>query len=81
MKAMMILGSIAGFLLGVGSSLLGNCLWSTALWHACVGALLGGLLGRWWGRMWFDGLADALEQQRRDRAAAAASENKKPAKV
>ena len=81
MKAMMILGSIAGFLLGVGSSLLGNCLWSTALWHACGGALLGGLLGRWWGRMWFDGLADALEQQRRDRTAAAASENKKPAKV
>jgi hypothetical protein len=31
--------------------------------------------------MWFDGLMDALEQQRRARAAAAASENKKPAKV
>ena len=81
MKAMMILGSIVGFILGAGSSLLGNCLWSTDLWHACVGALFGGLLGRWWSRMWFDGLMDALEQQRRARAAAAASENKKPAKV
>ena len=81
MKAMMILGSIIGFILGAGSSLLGNCLESTTLWHACVGALLGGVLARWWSRMWFDGLTDALEQQRRARAAAAASENKTPTKV
>ncbi len=80
MKAMMILGSIVGFVLGTGSSLLGTCLWSTALWHACVAALLGGLLGRWWSRIWFDGLTDALEQQRRARLAAA-SETKTPAKV
>ena len=80
MKAMMILGSIVGFILAAGSSLLGNCLWSTVVWHACVAALVGGLLGRWWSRIWFDGLTDSLEQQRRVRAAAA-SETKPPAKV
>ena len=57
----------------------GNCAGSTIFWHACVTTLVGGILARWWGRMWFAGLAEAIEQQRRARAQAAA--NKNPAKV
>ena len=79
MKSMMILGAMAGFILGAGSSLAGDCAGSTIFWHASVTALVGGILARWWGRMWFAGLADALEQQRRARAQA--SETKTTAKV
>ena len=79
MKSTMILGAMAGFILGAGSSYAGDCTSSTTFWHASVAALAGGLLARWWGRMWFAGLADALEQQRRARAQA--SETKTPAKA
>ena len=67
---MMILGAMAGFILGAGSSLAGNCTSSTVFWHASVTALVGGILARWCGRMWLTGLTDALEQQRRNRAKA-----------
>lgn len=80
MKSMMILGAITGFVLGAGSSMAGDCSGSTVFWHASVTALVAGLLARWCGRMWLTGLADALEQQRRARAQAAA-EQKTPAKV
>lgn len=76
---MMILGAIAGFVVGTGASLAGNCSASTAFWHASVTALVGGILARWCGRMWLTGLAAALEQQRRARAQA--SEKNTPAKV
>ena len=79
MKSMMILGAMAGFVLGAGGSYAGDCASSTIFWHASVTALVGGILARWWGQMWFTGLADALEQQRRTRAQA--SETKKPVKV
>ena len=79
MKSMMILGAMAGFILGAGCSYAGDCAGSTIFWHASVTALVGGILARWWGRMWFTGLTDALEQQRRARALA--SETKTPAKV
>ena len=75
----MILGAIAGFVLGAGGSVVGNCTSSTTFWHACVIALGGGILARWCGRMWLTGLADALEQQQRERAQA--SETKTAAKV
>ena len=81
MKAIMILGANAGFVLGLGASLLGDCAWPATLWHAGVAALIGGILGRWWGRILFAGLNDALEQRRRDRAAAAAAETKPAVKV
>lgn len=76
---MMILGAITGFILGVGSSMAGDCTSSTVFWHASVTALAGGILARWCGRMWLAGLADALEQQRRTRTQA--SEQKSNAKV
>lgn len=82
MKSMMILGAIAGFILGAGSSLAGGGTSSTALWHASVTALVGGILARWCGRIWMVGLADILEQQRRARiqAQAQASDKKTNAK-
>ena len=79
MKSMMILGAMAGFILGAGSSMAGDCTGSTMFWHATVTALFGGILARWCSRMWITGLVDALEQQRRARAQA--SETKNSAKV
>jgi hypothetical protein len=79
MKSLMILGAITGFVVGAGSSLAAECAASTVFWHASVAALIGGLLARWCGRVWIEGLADALEQQRRARAQA--SEKKNSAKV
>jgi hypothetical protein len=79
MKSMMILGAMAGFLLGAGSSYAGNCTHSTIFWHASVTAWAAGILARWWGRIWFESLADALEQQRRARLKA--SETKTTAKA
>jgi flagellar motor component MotA len=80
MKAIMILGANVGFVLGLGASILGDCSGPVALWHASATALVGGLLGRWWGKIFFDGFTDALEQRRREHAAAAA-EKKSPVKV
>jgi hypothetical protein len=80
MKSFMILGAVVGFALGAGSSLAGGCMGSTMFWHASVTALVGGVLARWWGQIWFTGLAEALEQQRRARAQAAA-ESKKTTKL
>jgi hypothetical protein len=71
MKAIMILGANAGLILGMSASILGECAWPETLWHSGVAALAGGLLGRWWGKILFAGLNDALEQRRRERAAAA----------
>jgi membrane protein DedA with SNARE-associated domain len=79
MKSMMILGALSGFVLGAICSLTGNCSGPTIFWHSMVAALVGGLLARWCGRIWLNGLAEALEQQRRARAQAA--EKKNTAKV
>ncbi len=80
MKAIMILGANVGFVLGMSASIWGDCSWPVALGHAGATALVGGILGRWWGKIWFTELHDALEQRRRERAAAAA-ESKSPAKA
>ena len=79
MKSIMILGATTGFILGAGSSMAGDCMSSTVFWHASVTALVGGLLARWCGRVWMNGLVDALDQKRRERAKA--SEQKTTAKV
>jgi hypothetical protein len=63
MKSLMILGSLAGFVIGAGFSLAGNCPWPTVLWRACVSALLAGMLARWWSRIWLEGLHSAMEQR------------------
>jgi len=71
----MILGANVGFVLGISASILGVCSWSTALGHAGIAALAGGILGRWWGRIWYTELHSAMEQRRRERAAALESKN------
>jgi len=80
MKAIMILGANVGFVLGMSASILGGCSWSVALGHAGIAALVGGILGRWWGKIWYTELHSALDQRRRERAAAA-SETKNSVKA
>ena len=60
MKALMMLGAIVGFLIGVGLGLATGCSWSTTLWRACAAALGMGVLARWWGGIWLSNLKDAL---------------------
>lgn len=63
MKALMILGSIIGFLIGTGFGLAGNSSWPTSLWRACAAALVAAVLARWWGRIWLESLRDSLRQR------------------
>ena len=70
MKAMMISGAIAGFVIGAGSSLLGGGSTQTAFWHAALTALAGGWLARWCGKVWLENLSDSLARQQRERQAA-----------
>jgi hypothetical protein len=80
MKSFMILGSVIGFLIGAGFSLAGECPFSTALWRACLSALVAAVLARWWSSIWYDGLQNAIEN-RRNAARVVKSEVKPPAKV
>jgi hypothetical protein len=67
MKALIVLGSIVGFLTGAALALAGNSPWPTAIWRACVAALLAAILTRWWSRVWVQSLRDSLEQRHRPR--------------
>jgi hypothetical protein len=60
----MLIGGVAGFLIGGALSLAQDNAWSTALWHACAAAYVAGLLMRWWGRAWRKNLALTLEERR-----------------
>jgi len=64
MKSFMILGSLIGFSIGAGFSLAGGCPPATALWRACVAALLAAWLARWCSHIWIDGLQNAIENRR-----------------
>jgi hypothetical protein len=64
MKALMIFGSVVGFLVAVGCGMANGSSWPNILWHASAAALATAMLTRWWGRVWFTGLRDALEQRR-----------------
>lgn len=77
MKSHIILGSIAGFLVGAGFSLADNCAWSVALGRACVSALVVAFLTRWCSRIWLESLGDAIRQRRQ--AAANPPPKAKPA--
>lgn len=61
MKALMILGAIVGFLIGLGMGLAAGCSGATTLWRACAAALGTAVLVRWWGGIWLRNLQDALE--------------------
>jgi hypothetical protein len=67
MKALIVLGSIVGFLAGAALALTSNSTWPTALWRACVAALAAAILTRWWSRIWVQSLRDSLEQRQRPR--------------
>jgi len=69
MKALMILGSVVGFLVAAGFGLANGSTWPTILWRACAAALVAALLARWWSRIWFQGLREAIEQRRQARPA------------
>jgi hypothetical protein len=64
MKSHIILGSILGFLVGAGFSLADQCTWATALWRACVAALVAAILTRWWSKIFLQSLGDAIRQRR-----------------
>ena len=63
MKSFMILGSLIGFVIGAGCSLLGGCQLPVALGRAGVAALLAAVLARWWSHVWLDGLQNAIENR------------------
>ena len=67
MKALIILGSILGFLTGAGFAMAGNSPLPNALWHACAAALGAAILTRWWSKVWVQNFRDALEQRHRPR--------------
>jgi hypothetical protein len=64
MKSHIILGSIAGFLVGAGFSLADGCSGPVALGRACIAALIVGLLARWWSLVWLQSLGEAIQQRR-----------------
>lgn len=64
MKALIIFGSVVGFLIAAGCGLASGSSWPNLLWHASAAALVAAMLTRWWGRIWFASLNDALEQRR-----------------
>jgi hypothetical protein len=64
MKALMIFGSIVGFLIGIGFGLAAESSWSTALWRACAAAFVSALLTRWWGSIWLGSFRDSVNSRR-----------------
>jgi hypothetical protein len=72
MKALIALGAIVGFVIGVGFGLAASSPWPSVLWRASAAAMIASVLTRWWGRIWMQGLRDSLEQRRIRRMAPAA---------
>ena len=62
-KALIILGSVVGFLIGVAFGIASESPWPSALWRACAAALMAAMLTRWWGRVLLNGLSDSLHQR------------------
>jgi len=62
-KALMILGSVVGFLIGAAFGIASNSPWPSALWRASAAALMAALMTRWWGRVLLNGLSDSLHQR------------------
>lgn len=52
MKALLLIGGLLGFGIGLIFSWAQEGAWPSCLWHACLAAYLGGQLLRWWGRAW-----------------------------
>ncbi len=81
MKALMILGALAGFLIGSLFGLASHGAWPETLWRACAAALAAAVLTRWWSGVWVNGLRDTLEYRRRSRPSGPESKPIAKAKV
>ena len=81
MKQLMILGGLAGFLIGLGFGWLNQSPWPSVLWRALVVTYLAALLMRWWGQVWVQGLRQSQQAATTaaERAEAAASPQPSPA--
>jgi hypothetical protein len=73
MKALMILGSIIGFLIGIGFGLASMSSWPTSLWRGCAAALIAAVLTRWWSRIWLESLRESFRQRKTSRPLSSAT--------
>lgn len=71
-KALMILGSLVGFVIGAAIGMASGSLGPATFWRSCVAALLLGILTRWWGRIWLGAMRDAATQRQAQQHAATA---------
>jgi hypothetical protein len=62
MKALLLIGGLLGFGIGLVFSWAQESAWPDCLWHACLAAYLAAHLLRWWGRAWRRNLEMALSQ-------------------
>lgn len=59
MKQLMIIGGLAGFLIGLGFGSLQQSPWPNILWRSLVVTYAAALLMRWWGGLWIRGLRES----------------------
>ena len=62
MKALLLIGGLLGFGIGLIFSWIQESPWPSCLWHACLAAYLASLLLRWWGRAWRKNLEKAFAE-------------------
>lgn len=65
MKALLLLGGLLGFGIGISLGLIHEKSLPSALVHACVTLYAAGMLLRWWGRVWIKALQHSREEGRR----------------
>jgi len=65
MKTLLLLGGMAGFVIGISFGLAAARPLPLALLQACATAYGAGLLLRWWGRVWVKSLLQANAERRR----------------
>jgi hypothetical protein len=52
MKALLLIGGLLGFGIGLIFSWAQESAWPSCLWHASLAAYLASQMLRWWGRSW-----------------------------
>jgi len=62
MKALLLIGGLLGFRIGLIFSWAQEGAWPICFWHACLAAYLASLLVRWWGRAWRKNLERVLSE-------------------
>jgi hypothetical protein len=62
MKALLLMGGLLGFGIGLIFSWAQESAWPACLWHACLAAYLASLLLRWWGRAWRKNLEKSFSE-------------------